>query len=375
MDRAVKILKKPIILTLIAIIMGLIVAGIILAIAGYPPLSSLQALLKGIFSTPKYFSNVVIKSTPIIFTGMAVAFAFKTGLFNIGAEGQFIMGCVASTIVGISFNFPTVIQIPLVLLAGVAAGAIYGGIVGFLNAKFGIHEVISSIMLNWIALYFLNFICTLEIFRKPNTNGTYLINESGMTMILGSWKKTKEGIAFLKDIPFFGQAFLKTDVNIGFIIAILTAILLEILLRNTTKGFELRAVGYNKFAAESAGINIKKNIIHVMMISGGIAGLGAALYITGNSPHNISLLSAFENTGFNGLAVALIATSSPIGCIFSGLLFGGLIYGGQALQYQVGAPSEIINIVIGVIVFFVALTQMIPSVVDKFAKVGGKNAR
>lgn len=375
MDRTVKILKKPIILTLIAIIMGLIVAGIILAIAGYPPFDSLLALLKGIFSTPKYISNVVIKSTPIIFTGLAVAFAFKTGLFNIGAEGQFIMGCIASTIVGISFNFPTVIQIPLVLLAGVAAGAIYGGVVGYLNAKFGIHEVISSIMLNWIALYFLNFICTLEIFRKPGTNGTYLVNESSMTMILGSWKKTKEGIATLKDIPFFGEALLKTDVNMGFIIAILVAILLTILLRNTIKGFELRAVGYNKFAAESAGINIKKNIIHVMMISGGIAGLGAALYITGNSPHNITLLSAFENTGFNGLAVALIAGSSPIGCVFSGLLFGGLIYGGQALQYQVGAPSEIINIVIGVIVFFVALTQMIPSVADKFAKAGGKNAR
>ena len=146
-------------------------------------------------------------------------------------------------------------------------------------------------------------------------------------------------------------------------------VLISFLLYKTAKGFELRAVGSNRFAAEFSGIYVNRNILHSMLISGAICGLAAALYITGNSPHGIATLAAFENTGFNGLAVCLIAASSPIGCIFAGLLFGGLIYGGQTLQYEVGAPSEIINIVIGVIVFFVALTHIIPPLVERLRKV------
>ncbi len=369
MDRTVNILKKPLTMTLIAIFFGFVVTGIILAAAGYPPVHSLGVLFNGVFSSPKHVSNVIIKSTPLILTGLGVAFAFKTGLFNIGAEGQFIMGSVAATVVGILFDFPPVIQIPLVLSAGVAAGAVYGGIAGFLKAKFGIHEVLTSIMLNWIALYFSNYVCGLNRFHKPDTIGTYAINRSGYTMILGNYKATEDGKAALAQNEFLRSTILKTDVNAGFIIAIVLAVLISFLLYKTAKGFELRAVGSNRFAAEFSGIYVNRNILHSMLISGAICGLAAALYITGNSPHGIATLAAFENTGFNGLAVCLIAASSPIGCIFAGLLFGGLIYGGQTLQYEVGAPSEIINIVIGVIVFFVALTHIIPPLVERLRKV------
>ncbi|HAX51601.1 ABC transporter permease [Muricomes intestini] len=372
MDKAAKILKKPFTMTLIAIFFGFLVAGIILAAAGYPTFHSLSVLLQGVFSGPKHISNVIIKSTPLILTGIGVAFAFQTGLFNIGAEGQFIMGCVAATTVGIVCDFPPVIQIPLVLAAGVLAGAVFGGMVGFLKAKFGIHEVLTSIMFNWIALYFSNFISDLKRFHKPDTMGTYAINKSGYTMILGSWKTTKEGKEVLVNNEFLRDTLLKTDVNAGILAAVVLAILVSFLLYKTTKGFELRAVGANRFAAESTGIDVNKNILHAMIISGGICGLAAAFYITGNSPHGIATLAAFENTGFNALGVCLIAASSPIGCIFAGLLFGGLLYGGQSLQYEVGAPSEIINIVIGVVVFFVALTHIIPPLVDRFSK-GGKN--
>ncbi|WP_186423642.1 ABC transporter permease [Lacrimispora celerecrescens] len=373
MDKAIKILKKPLTMTLIAVFFGFIVAGIILAAAGYPPVHSLAVLFDGVFSSPKHISNVIIKSTPIILTGIGVAFAFKTGLFNIGAEGQFIMGCVASTVVGILFDFPPVIQIPLVVLAGVAAGAVYGGIAGFLKARFGIHEVLTSIMLNWIALYFSNYVCSLNRFHKPDTIGTYPINRSGYTMILGNYKTTEAGKAALAQNKFLRSTVLKTDVNVGIIIAVILAVFIWFLLYKTAKGFELRAVGFNKSAAEFSGIYVNRNILHSMLISGAICGLAASLYITGNSPHGIATLAAFENTGFNGLSVCLIAASSPIGCIFAGLLFGGLIYGGQSLQYEVGAPSEIINIVIGVIVFFVALTRIIPPLVDRFSKGGKKH--
>ena len=375
MDKIEKILKKPFTMTLIAILCGFLVAGIILSAAGYQPVQSLAILVKGVFSGPKHISNVIIKGTPLILCGIGVAFAFKTGLFNIGAEGQFIMGCVASTVVGVLFDFPPVIQIPLVLLSGVIAGAVFGGMVGFLKAKFGIHEVITSIMFNWCALYFSNYICSLERFHKPNTIGTYPINKSGYTMILGNWKATEAGKEFLLKNDFLRDTLLKTDVNVGILIAIALAFFISFLLYKTTKGYELRAVGANRFAAEFAGIDVNKNILHSMLISGGICGLAAALYITGNSPHSIATLAAFENTGFNALGVCLIAGSSPVGCIFAGLLFSGLIYGGQSLQYEIGAPSEIINIVIGVIVFFVALTRCIPMLLTKFSKGGKKHAK
>ena len=375
MDKMEKILMKPFTMTLIAILCGFLVAGIILSAAGYQPVQSLAILVKGVFSGPKHISNVIIKGTPLILCGIGVAFAFKTGLFNIGAEGQFIMGCVASTVVGVLFDCPPVIQIPLVLLSGVIAGAVFGGMVGFLKAKFGIHEVITSIMFNWCALYFSNYICSLERFHKPSTIGTYPINKSGYTMILGNWKATEAGKEFLLKNDFLRDTLLKTDVNVGILIAIALAFFISFLLYKTTKGYELRAVGANRFAAEFAGIDVNKNILHSMLISGGICGLAAALYITGNSPHSIATLAAFENTGFNALGVCLIAGSSPVGCIFAGLLFSGLIYGGQSLQYEIGAPSEIINIVIGVIVFFVALTRCIPMLLTKFSKGGKKHAK
>ncbi len=375
MQTLAKMLKKPITATIIAIFLGFIVATIILAFAGYNPFEAFGALFSGMFSRPKYISNVIIKSTPIIMTGIALAFAFKTGLFNIGAEGQYITGTIAAVIVGYSFNFHPILQIPLVLLAGTLAGAIWGSVVGFLKAKFGIHEVITSIMLNWIALYLSNFVVNSEAFHAPNTTASYTVNKSSFIMILPDWKISDEGLETLRKIPWLYDILVKTDVNVGFLVAVLVAVLIWFLLYKSTKGFELRAVGLNKDAAEFAGVNVNSNIVQAMLISGAICGLAGALTITGVAPHRISQMAAFENNGFNGMAVALIAGSSPIGCIFAGLLFGGLIYGGQSVQAEIGAPTEIINIMIGTIVFFVALTVAIPPLADKLRKRGVKNAK
>jgi ABC-type uncharacterized transport system permease subunit len=375
MNKVVKILKKPVTSTFIAIFFGFIVAAIVLGIAGYNPVEAFNALFKGIFSKPKYISNTIIKSTPIILTGLSVAFAFKTGLFNIGAEGQYIVGTIAATVVGIKLDLPAALQIPAVILAGVIAGALYGGIVGLLKAKFGIHEVITSIMLNWIALYLSNFIVGLTAFHQPSSTGTYMIKKSGFTTILENWKNSDAGIEVLSKHKWLSDIMLKTDVNIGIIIAILAAIAIWVLLYKTSKGYELRAVGSNRHSAEFAGINVNKNILQAMLVAGAIAGLAGALAITGVAPHKISIMAAFENNGFNGMSVALIAGSSPIGCIFSGLLFGGLLYGGQTIQSTMGAPSEIINIMMGTIVFFVALTKIVPILADKLLKRGEINDR
>ncbi|AVK47169.1 ABC transporter permease [Clostridium sp. MF28] len=375
MKIVVKILKKPVTSTFIAIFCGFIVASIVLGVAGYNPIDAFSALFGGIFSKPKYISNTIIKATPIILTGLSVAFAFKTGLFNIGAEGQYIVGTIASTIVGIKLNLPAVLEIPLVILAGVAAGAVFGGIVGVLKAKFGIHEVITSIMLNWIALYLSNFVVSTDVFHQPDSTSTYMINESGFTTILGNWKTSDAGMEFLSHNKWLSEVLLKTDVNIGIIVAIIMAVVISVLLYKSAKGYELRAVGLNKDAAEFAGINVNRNIIQSMVIAGALSGLAGALAITGTAPHKLSTMAAFENNGFNGLSVALIAGSSPIGCIFGGLLYGGLLYGGQSVQSAIGAPSEIINIMIGTIVFFVALTKIVPALADRLLKRGEKNVK
>lgn len=366
----VKLLKKPVTATFVSVILGFIVAAVILAAAGYNPFEAFGALLRGTLGRPKYVANTLIKSTPIMITGLSIAFAYKMGLFNIGAEGQYIAGSIAATMVGILLDLPAVLEIPLIIGAGMLSGALYGGLAGLLKAKFGINEVITTIMLNWIALYLCNFISQITPFYKPGTTGTYPVNESGHTVLFAKWKTSEAAAEFIGRHPMIGD-MMRTDFNIGIFVAVLLAVGISFFLYRTAKGYELRAVGCNKDAAEFAGISVKKNIVHTMLIAGGLAGLAAALNITGINPHNISHLAMFEQNGMNGIAVAFIAGGSPLGCIFSGLLFGGLLYGGQSIQYEIGAPSEIINIMIGTIVFFVALTKILPSLADYLAKRGG----
>lgn len=374
MQKLAKILKKPFVSSILAIALGFVVAACVLAAAGFNPLASFSAMFQGMLGKPKYISNVIIKATPIILTGVAVAFAFKVGLFNIGAEGQYILGTVCATMVGVLCNFPPIIQIPLVLLAGILGGVLSGWFIGLLKAKFGINEVITSIMLNWISLYLCNFVVNLPRFHRPESTGTYPVNPSSFTMVLPDWKTSAQGMATLKKTPWLYEVMVKTDVNIGILFAIICAILIAVLLHKTKVGYEMRAVGLNRDAAQFAGIHVDKNIILCMAISGGLCGLAGALSITGTSPHAISTLAAFENNGFNGLSVAFIAGCSPIGCIFAGLLFSGLLYGGQSVQQVMGIPSDIINIMIGAIVFLTALACIVPRIAKRLEAKGKKGA-
>jgi simple sugar transport system permease protein len=363
-----KILKKPITSALIAIVCGFLVAAVVLAAAGYNPWQAFGALFSGMFARPKYISNVLIKAAPIILTGLSVAFAYKTSLFNIGAEGQYIVSAIVVTLLGIRLNLPAPLLIPVLLAAGMLAGGIWGGLVGLLKAKYGIHEVITSIMLNWIAFYLSNYIVNLPAFHQPDSTGTYPIRESGYIMLLPNWKRSPQGMAALSRIPWLREVMMRTDVNFGILIAVFMAVLVGFVLYRTAKGFELRAVGFNRDAAQFAGIDVGRSLLESMLISGALSGLAGCVAIMGAAPHNISTLAAFENNGFNGLSVAFIAGGSPVGCIFAGLLFGGFLYGGQTVQADVGAPSEIINIMMGTIVFFMALSKLISTLADRLAK-------
>lgn len=375
MTTLTKIMRKPITSAIVAILFGFFVATIVLASAGYDPVEAFGALIDGMIGKPKYIANVIIKATPLLFTGVAVAFAFRVGLFNIGAEGQYVFGTVFATIVGVLLDLPPVLQIPVVLLVGMLAGAAAGALVGWLKAKFGIHEVITSIMLNWISLYFNNFVVNSEAFHKANSTKSLPINPSGYTMLFTDMKSSPDGLAALKDIPVVGDAIARTDANVGIIVAIIAAIFIGWLLMRTKVGYEMRAVGFNRDAAQFTGINVKRNLVLCMAISGALCGVAGALNITGLNPHSISVLAAFENYGFNGLSVAFIAGCSPVGCIPASLLFAGLLYGGQSVQQVVGAPSEIISIIIGTIVFFMALGGVIPMLAEYLDRRRAKQAK
>ena len=215
-----KFFGNPFVLTIIAIVLGFVVASLILLLAGFPPKESIETLVQSMIGRPKDIASVVIRSTPIIFTGLGVAFAIKTGLFNIGAEGQYVMGCVVATMVGSMLDFPKPVAVLMVLVSAMLVSALYAGFVGFLKARLGIHEVITSIMLNWIALYFSNWICGLDFFHKPGTIGMYPVNDCTYTMILPAWKKTEAGQAFLASHPLLQETLGRTDLNIGFIVAV-----------------------------------------------------------------------------------------------------------------------------------------------------------
>jgi simple sugar transport system permease protein len=233
------------------------------------------------------------------------------------------------------------------------ASACWGAIAGLFKARFGVHEVISTIMLNWIAFYLNNYFVMLESFKRPNSETSQFIQDSGSIVFFENFKLSEKGQEFFLQHPTL-QNFLKPPVNAGILISLLLIVLVWLILKKTTLGYSLRAVGLNKYGAEYGGINVKKNIVVSMAIAGALAGTAGALHVMAISK-NISILAIMEGYGFDGIAVALIGNNSPLGCLLSGMLFGALKYSGPKIQSALGAPSEVINIVIGTIVFFVAI--------------------
>ncbi len=375
MKQIEKALRRPITGILISIVMGFIVGAVVLTIAGYSPLAAYREMILGVFSKPKYMVQVIIRATPLIFTGLSISFAFKTGMFNIGAEGQAIMGMVTAAVVGYCIELPPVIHFIAVALAAIVVAGLWGALVGVLKAKFGIHEVISGIMLNWIALYFNNFMISMPWLKKPEAEASYEVLESSWLVVLNSWKTSDAGREWLLDgtHPVLSDVLIRTDLNYGIFLAIAAAALVWFLLTRTTKGYEMRAVGSGADVARFAGINVNKNLILSLAIAGALAGLAGAVVITGTMPHRISVLTAQPGYGFDGISVALMANTSPFGVIASALLFAGLQYGGSSIQAELGAPSEIINIVIGTIIFFIAMSGAFRMLADYLEKRRGRS--
>lgn len=366
-----KLLKGNFVITLISIVIGFLIGAIALALAGFNPIEAYGIIFRGAFSRGKYIGWVIIRATPLILTGLSVAFAFRTGLFNIGAEGQFIVGALTATAAGYFLHLPAIIHPIVVLLLAVMAAGIWGGIAGYLKSRFGIHEVIVTIMLNWIAFYSANYFISLPGFKRVNSEASEKILKTAEITILEQWKNSGVGKEFLNKIPFI-KDFFDAPINWGIFIALVLALGFWYILNKTTLGYELRAVGFNAHAAEYGGINVKKSILSSMFIAGGLAGAAGAVHVMGLTSH-VTILSAMEGYGFNGIAVALIGGNTALGSVLAGLFFGFLQYGGPKIQPALQAPSEVIDIMIGVIVFFIAIPNFIRLFYIKKRKKGEKH--
>ena len=358
---------KKIILSLLSIFLGFLIGGIVLKISGISPTEAYSVMWEGSFSQPNYISYIIIRSTPLILTGLSVAFAFRTGLFNIGTEGQFIVGAMSAALLGFYFDFSPWVQIPLVMILATFAASLYGGLSGWLKARFGVHEVLSTIMLNWIALYVSNYVVLIDGFRRPNTEATESIQNSTSITLFSDWKVSEAGSQWLSHHEFL-QSFLRPSVNAGIFIAVLAVIIVWVILNKTSFGFKLKAVGFSPDAAKYAGIDTEKKLTQSMMIAGALSGLAGATHVMGVSK-NIAILAAHEGYGFDGIAVSLIGSNHPIGVLISGFFLGALKYSGQKIQSSLDAPSEVIGIMIGAIIFFIA----IPSLFNFIVK-GRKNS-
>ncbi|MGI5950041.1 ABC transporter permease [Peptoniphilus sp.] len=351
--------------TLLAMLLGMIVGSIVLLISGTNPLEAYKVIFVGAFGKPKYISWTIVKAIPLILTGLSVAFAFNTGLFNIGAEGQYIVGSIGALLAGLLLDLPPVVHGIVALLCGLLCGFIWGALVGFFKAKFQVNEVISSIMMNWIAFYLSNYLLSFSAIRSIESDNSYSIKNSASIRILGSWKTSAAGKEVLRNNKFL-RDILNPPVNWGLIIAIVAAIVIWYILKKTTLGYELRAVGFNTKAAEYGGININKAIMKSMGIAGALSGLAGAITVLGVSG-NIGIMAAQEGYGFDGMAVSLIAGNSPLGTIPAALLYAGLSYGGGKLT-TIGTYSEVINIIVGIMILFIAMPKLLDMIKLFFTK-------
>jgi len=350
--------------SMVAITIGLLF-GIILMILINPnnALQGIGRLLKGMFNHPRGgwigFGQMLYRATPMIFTGLAVAFAFKTGLFNIGASGQFTVGLFAAVLIGILGDGLGSFQWIVAVIAGMGAGFLWGAIPGIFKAKYNVHEVITSIMFNYIGMYIVNGLLNSSFLSSKVVNGS-----TNRTWAVDQQARTSYWI--------FEDMFPNSGLDISILIAIATAIIIYFVLNKTVFGRELKSVGLNRDAAKYAGVNEKKSIFLSMSISGMIAGLGGALFILAPSVRNLGTAYAIENEilgiGFDGIPVALLAVSNPIGVIFSTFFISYIKLAGGPMQ-SVGFVSEIVEIIIAVILYFSAFALIITQNLGKIKNI------
>lgn len=343
--------------SLMAIAVGLIVGLIILLVSNpSQAFGGFSAILTGGVSDMKNMGQVLYFATPIILTGLSVGFASRTGLFNIGASGQFIIGAYSAIVVGVRCAFlPGPSHWIVALLAAMAAGAIWGAIPGLLKAYCNVNEVIACIMMNYIGMYLVNFLITKTVFDSLKNQSMRVSNTSNMP---------KMGLDLI-----FRDGNNVSSANSGIFVAVLMAVIIYIILEKTGFGYELKACGFNREAARYAGINENRSIVYSMVIAGALAGLGGALLYLAGSGKGIDVVDVLASEGFNGIPVALLGFNNPIGIIFSGLLIAYLNVGGFNMQLYNFAP-QVIEIIISIIIYFSAFALLLKGFIQMLRKRG-----
>ncbi len=328
----------------LAILTAEIHGGIIIALVRGNPFLAYYGLIQGSFGSTRALSETAVWATPYIFAGLAVALAFKGGLFNIGAEGQLALGATFSALIGyalpgwLGFDIPAIIHLPLAVIVGMAMGAFWAAIPGFLKAYTGGHEVINTIMMNYIALNTISFLLNGPMKdRDPN-------NVIARTPLIA-------------DSARMPTIFEGLRIHWGFILALLVAYLVWWMLNKTTLGFEIRTVGANPDAAKYAGINVKRTIILTMALSGMLAGLAGTIEVTGlNYRHELGFSIGY---GFDAIAIALLGKSHPLGVVLASILFAAMRNGATRMQFLTQMPVDLISMLQALILLFVAADAII----------------
>ena len=341
--------KNTVLVPILAVISALIVGAIVVAVTDVDRLGdgnfggilgniwdAYRSLFVGAFGSWSAISETIVFATPLILAGLAVALSFRSGLFNIGATGQMLMGGMASVYVGFSMDGPGIVQIPLAILAGIAAGAVWGGIIGLLKARTGAHEVITTIMSNYIAGFLALWMLKTAVFRPAGT--------------LNPISKAISAQARLPKLMDWLQSGLRA--NVGFLIAIAAAVWMWWLFRKTRLGFELRTVGANPDAARYAGMKIGALTIIAMGMSGGLAGLAGAVKVLGTTPQVSSSFAG--DIGFDAIAIALLGRNTSSGTVLAALLFGALEAGKTKMQLDADVPLDLVLVIRALIVLFIA---------------------
>ena len=340
--------------SIIAILMGLLF-GTILLLCFNPThaFEGLTNLLSTGFSSPEKFAKVLYQAAPLMMCGLSVGIAFKTNLFNIGASGQYMIGAMCALIGALAFKMPWY----MCLIMSMVGGGIWGLFPGLFKALFNVNEVIAAIMFNWIGLFTMNVVISNIPTMLAGYYGSAVNNRTG------DLSAANAGAI----IPRLGvdKVMNSNYMNISSFIANVMAIIIHIILNKTTFGYELKACGYNRDAAQYAGVNSKRNIIITMVISGALAGLGGAIfYLAGTAQYTIE--KNLLGMGFDGISVALLANSSPLGTILSALFISYIRVGGQAMQPTFA--TEYVDIILGVIIYFSAFSLLMKNVIVKILK-------
>jgi ABC-type uncharacterized transport system permease subunit len=363
-----------VVVTILAFVCALVVGAVLIAIADQPTRTSLgyffaapgdafsnawnaiaagySALFRGAIFDPRLassggaaafspISNTLLNATPLILGGLAVAVAFRTGLFNIGVQGQMILGAIFAGYAGFAWELPPVLHLVVAVLAGVVGGAIWGGIAGVLKARTGAHEVITTIMLNYIALALLAYLLGVNGFQAPGSN-----------------QAISRRIHDTARLPHLFGSDLR--VHFGLVIALLAALGTWWLLNRSTLGFSLKTVGANPFAARTAGMGIERSYLTVMLLAGGLAGLAGVSQILGTNSALTGDIDA--GIGFDAITVALLGAATPGGTVLAGLLFGAFRAGSLVMATDTSTPAEIVSIIEPVLVLFIAAPALIRAI-------------